>query len=335
ELKGSPAKLLQGHNVYGSTSLSTGSVEMLMILMHNYPDFYEMLNIQDTLLDAVDCTYSAKLANEFQCKQVIQLLKNISNGHVRSSVQNEYESTTYFNRNSRHVDRKVYLKYPEFKNQLHFYKKMTKKGDSRYTRLIDVMSDPQLINYSRNLIRFESRAHRRYLDKFEVPHKLFDAIKFQYSYEENGSSLIKDIWMKSWDKVFETFKGEKMNFNNDEEIRDKLRSVHFTYTPKGNISYSKADRLFIFFKLILNEGYDTAKLLVPKATFNRNVKALVDSGLSKAQLQNLKSHESNVVPLVNIIDVNFENQRPSDFVEPIGELTKLYNFPVEELRVAS
>ncbi|MGR2988999.1 phage/plasmid replication protein, II/X family, partial [Vibrio vulnificus] len=40
ELKASPAKILQGHNVYGSTSIVSGAYEMLMALYHAYPDFY-------------------------------------------------------------------------------------------------------------------------------------------------------------------------------------------------------------------------------------------------------------------------------------------------------
>ncbi|WP_231109578.1 phage/plasmid replication protein, II/X family, partial [Vibrio nigripulchritudo] len=36
ELKASPAKILQGHNIYGSTSIEVGAIEMLMALLNNY-----------------------------------------------------------------------------------------------------------------------------------------------------------------------------------------------------------------------------------------------------------------------------------------------------------
>ncbi|MFP1109966.1 phage/plasmid replication protein, II/X family, partial [Vibrio cholerae] len=47
---------------------------------------------------------------------------------------------------------------------------------------------------------------------------------------------------------------------------------------------------------------------------------------SKAQLQNLQGNgKDNVVPLLQVIEIDFSQQRPSDWVEPkAGDITKLY-----------
>ncbi len=79
ELKASPAKILQGHNVYGSTRIITGAYEMLMALYNAYPSFADMLDFQAATLDAIDCTFSARAKNELQAKQVINQLKSVAN----------------------------------------------------------------------------------------------------------------------------------------------------------------------------------------------------------------------------------------------------------------
>ncbi|GLT14048.1 phage/plasmid replication protein, II/X family [Vibrio algivorus] len=329
ELKASPAKIIQGHNVYGSTSILNGSTEMMMCLLNAYSDFYNMLDIPNATLDCVDCTYSARVKNEDMSKQVINQLKNISNKQMRSSVRNEYETTAYFSKNSRHVDRKVYLKYFEFKRQLDQLRSLKEKGSKEYDKVIDVMSDPFLINYARNLVRFEASAKRRYLDEFEVPKKLIDAIKYQVKYEkENKSCLIKDIWLRAYSPLLDALKGQKMNIFNDDEVYTNLKSIYVKVTPKGNMSYSKADRVFRFYRSLVSDGYNAVKdTFSSSSTFYDNLNLLLKAGFSKAQLQNLQGNgKDNVVPLLQVIEIDFANQRPSDYVEKVGDISRLYGF---------
>ena len=326
ELKASPAKILQGHNVYGSTNIDTGSEEMIMALYNIYPEFFEMLDISETTLDAIDCTYSAKAKTELQAKQVINQLKMVANKQMRASVRNEHETTCYFSRGSRHVDRKVYLKGFEFNRQLSYLRSLQEKGDKSYDRVIDVMSDPKLINYARNLIRFEAGAKRRYLDEFNIPKKLSDACQFQREYEKDGRSLIADIWTKAFTPLLEALEGQKMNIFNDEEVHNTLKRIYMKVTPKGNVSYSKADRIFRFYRSLVSDGYLSVKdsFSAPR-TFYDNLNLLLDSGFSKAQLQNLQGNgKDNVVPLLQVIEIDFTQQRPSDWVEPIGAISEMY-----------
>ncbi|MBP3140299.1 phage/plasmid replication protein, II/X family [Aliivibrio fischeri] len=318
ELKASPAKIIQGHNVYGSTSIHLGSSEMIAALYHVLPEFYEMLDVENTLLDLIDCTFSARLKNQNQVKQVIEQLKNISNKQMRTAVRNEHETTCYFSRNSRHVDRKAYGKGFEFQRQLADLRAKKEQGCNSYDHVIEVMSCPHLQNFAQNLLRLEAGAKRRYLDELSIPKKLVDAIKFQTEYEKNGNCLITDIWKRAFNPLLEALKGQKMNIFNDDEVHTQLKTAYFTITPKGNISYSKADRVFRFYRSLISDGYNAVKdSFSSRATFYRQLTLLLDVGFSKAQLQQLKGKGmDNVIPLLQVIEIDFSAQRPSNWVEP-------------------
>ncbi|HCG7242975.1 phage/plasmid replication protein, II/X family [Vibrio parahaemolyticus] len=329
ELKASPAKILQGHNVYGPTSIEVGAIEMLMAFYNSYPDVYEMLDVPSTTLDAVDATYSARVKTELQARQVIQQLKNVSNKQMRTAVRNEHETTVYFNKNSRHCDRKAYLKGPEFNRQLRDLRSQQEKGNRSYDRVIDVMSDPKLINYARHLVRFEAGAHRRYLDAMGIPKNLFDAISYQKEYESTGNNLIADIWTKAFTPLLEALEGQHMNIFNDEEVHQKLKLTYFRYTPKGNISYAKADKLFRFYRSLISDGYKAVyQSFTSRQTFARHLNDLLAIGFSKAQLQNLQGNgNDNVVPLLQVIDIDFSQQHPADYVEPMaGHISQMYGY---------
>ena len=74
ELKCSPAKILQGHNVFGSTDIKLGATDMLMILQKTYPLLSKMLDIEACEVMELDTTYSARLESESIALQVMQFL---------------------------------------------------------------------------------------------------------------------------------------------------------------------------------------------------------------------------------------------------------------------
>ncbi|MEH0691041.1 hypothetical protein H4F17_18595 [Vibrio cholerae] len=338
ELKASPAKILQGHNVYGPTSIEVGAIEMLMAFYNNYPDVFEMLDIYQATLDAIDATYSARVKTELQARQVIQQLKNVSNKQMRTSVRNEHETTVYFSKGSRHCDRKAYLKGAELNHQLKYFRSLQKKGDASHNRSIDVMSDPKLINYARHLVRFEAGAHRRYLDNLNIPKNLFDAINYQKEYESTGKNLIADIWTKAFEPLLHALEGQHMNIFNDEEVHNKLKQVYFRDTPKGNVSYAKADRLFRFYRSLVSDGYYAVyQSFTSRQTFSRNLNDLLAIGFSKAQLQNLQGNgNDNVVPLLQVIEIDFSQQHPTDYVEPtVGHISQMYGYGDNVIRLTA
>jgi II/X family phage/plasmid replication protein len=338
ELKASPAKIIQGHNVYGSTSIELGATEMIMAFYNNYPDVFEMLELSLATLDGIDATYSARIKTELQSKQVIQQLKNVTNKQMRTAVRNEHETTVYFTRGSRHCDRKAYLKGPEFNRQLQNLRALQGKGDTSHDRVIDVMSNPKLINFARNLVRFEAGAHRRYLDDMDIPKNLFEAIEYQKQYEQDGKSLIQDIWTKSFTPLLEALKGQRMNIFNDEQVHEKLKQTYYRITPKGNTSYAKADKIFRFYRSLVSDGYQAVyQSFTSRQTFSRYLNDLLAIGFSKAQLQNLQGNEKdNVIPLLQVIEIDFSQQRPADYVEPVaGHISQLYGYGDNVVRLSA
>lgn len=125
ELKASPAKILQGHNVYGSDWIEQGLLEMLGLLSISHPKLYGMLAVSETEIIQIDVTYSARLKDDNQVEQAKEFLRNVTTQHIRKSTKDcTYKNTLYFGseRCKRHA-RKVYGKNHEFKEQLAEYEK--------------------------------------------------------------------------------------------------------------------------------------------------------------------------------------------------------------------
>lgn len=323
QIKCSPAKLMQGHNVFGSTSIELGAFEMLYFLQRSNLEFAEMLDFSQTSVQEIHCTYSAKLKNEFVSKQAIAQLKNVSDGQMKPSV-NSFDTTVVWNKGSRHLSRVAYLKGPELAKQLAELKSKTRKEPSeRNLRLVNVMSDYRLKDFASNLLRFEGRAKDRFFERMGMPQNLFDLVKFQRDFEKEGACLIAHVWTVMFEPLLSALEGQSMNIYDDDFVYEKLKDTHSSLTKTGKVSYSKANRAFGFYRRLMSEGYQAVQQTFEgvngrvTATFYRNLDTLLDAGISKSQLQQLTGgSNSNVVPLMQMINFDFENQRPSWYVEP-------------------
>lgn len=320
ELKASPAKLLQGHNVFGSTNLEICAFVMLSSFIKAMPELYEMVDIEQTSVDWIDVTYSAHIDSESIQKQLISFFQNIHLGQTRRTRHNkEYDTTAEWNSGSEHRILKVYLKGNEVQKRLQEAQHDFKKSPSKkyLQNSIQVLSNPNLIEFSKKCVRFEARLKQRYLDKHQIPRNLFDLINYQRDYEEQGRSLIKDLWQDAFKDIIKAVGESNMNIYNRDQIQRLLRKNYFSITPKGNVSYAKADRLFSFYKNLLSDGYRETLDAMPRNTFWRYEKDLMAVGLTKAQLQNLKAHERhNIIPLMKLVEIDFSCQRPDWYTEP-------------------
>ena len=327
ELKASPAKLLQGHNVFGSTNIETCAFAMLQPLIYSLPQLYEMLDIENVMVDWIDTTYSAHIVSETVQKQVIAFMQNVRAGQTRKTQYNrEYETTAEWNSGSEHRTLKVYLKGAEVQKRLSELQAELRKAPNKQNIInqINVLSNPELIEFSKKCVRFEARLKQRYLDKKQIPRNLFELIKYQRNYEKDGKNLIKDLWQDAFRDIISAIGEANMNVYNRDNIQKLLKKHYYSVTPKGNISYAKADRLFSFYKNLLNYGYVETQTEMDRKTFWRNEKDLLAVGLTKAQLQNLKAHEHhNIIPLMKLVEIDFSCQRPDWYVEPtIDQLMK-------------
>lgn len=319
EIKASPAKLLQGHNVYGSDDIEQGAVEMLGMVTQAFPDFCQFLNFRMTEVFALDCTYSARLPSQAMVQPCIDYLANISNGHA--IAQNvAYQNYTRWGRaDGRYLGRKAYGKFDEVKSQIQAIEKKTVLSEqdiNKYTAL------KQALPFAEACLRFEARICKMYLAKNNYPTNLFELIELQ----RQKPDLLQSLWGCAFKPIFETLKGCNMNMTNDDKVKELLRAKLFTLTKKGNISYTKADNLYHFYKTLKADGYYVVKsgCLLPgaKSTFYKNVALLVSCGFSKAELQNLHSEKPKVIPLSHIVNLDFANQVPSDFVAPVSRFSK-------------
>ncbi|MBF4290393.1 phage/plasmid replication protein, II/X family, partial [Vibrio anguillarum] len=65
-----------------------------------------------------------------------------------------------------------------------------------------------------------------------------------------------------------------------------------------------------------------------RQTFSRHLNDLLAIGFSKAQLQNLEGNQKdNVIPLLQVIAIDFSQQHPADYVEPkSGYISRMYGY---------
>lgn len=322
EIKASPLKLLQGHNLYGFESIELGAVEMLGLLGDAYPQLVAILDFANIEVLHLDTTYYTKLPHQSMVQPVLDYLSSCSTGH-RKAKKLAYENyITWGSDTARYLRPKAYGKFEEMKAQMNKLQKSADRGCIRSKKLVMIIHEN--LPLANAVVRFEGRVCKTYLTKNGYPSNLWELIKLQ----DSNPKLLNDLWHVVFDPILETLKGKNMLYADDAEILDTLRSKLKTYTRSGNVSYTKANNAFKFYNMLRQMGFVKVKELYSSSTFYDNLKSLTSAGISKAALQNLhKSPEGKVVPVAQICHINFSNQLPSHYVMP----TSRY---MERLKVA-
>jgi len=313
EVKASPAKLLQGHNVFGSSCIELGFVTMMELLCKAYPVLFSMLDTRCAQLISLDATFSSRLDNESTCMQAIAAIQGVSGGQTKARGDN-YTTTAYFgSKASRSKRLKLYLKKPEFDAQL---KALQAERSPGAKATLKVMSCPRLQEWASNLLRMEVTVLKRFLDDRGIPYNLIDLIKHQREYD-SADSFLEYLWKEATADLFKAFEGQTMKVITDENVKKALLSRYTTYTESGKARESLPLAAFRTYRLIRDYGYDETMRAGSRATFYRHVSMLTECGLSKATLQKLNdSQQNNVVPLLRFVTVDFSAQRPFWYVEP-------------------
>lgn len=312
ELKASPAKLLQGHNVYGGESIFNAACEMFAILNEVYPWFVsECLDLYKTDVRQIDCTYSARLPSANMITPAIRFLSSVSNGQRKNDTKKrDFINTCYFGgATSRLVRSKIYGKGNEVK---HTIDKLQKKSDKGCVASYDALKvyTPDLLDFSSCLLRFEHSVMARKLERSNIPTNLWRLIEYQ----NRKPDLLRSLWLEGFTPILKALEGKTMDIT-DKNVQNLCRKHLYTYTAKGNISYTKANNAFNFFQLLQMNGYETIKDRYSSSQFNNLVKSLVDIGIAKAHLQNLGTH-ARVIPMVDIVKIDFTNQVPQGYKPP-------------------
>jgi len=316
QIKASPAKLLQGHNVFGSDNIEQGAMEMIGFLHEAYPLLARMLDWPRAWVSHIDVTYSARLKDQNTAKKVLDFLSNVSNGQTRLSNK-RFDSSVYWGgQTSRLVNHKCYMKHDEFIAQFEEYKMLAKKNDKAAQRVVDVMSNSDLINWTVGLLRFESRLKKRWLERNGIPTNLFELINFQRS----NPDLLQTLWNKATHSIFEALRGQTMKLTDDTSVLETIERSEVVMTKSGKVSHTKVRNLFAMFCLIREKGFDEIKNNYGKSQFYNLISQLCECGFSKAYLQNLHDEKaSNIIPFVKLVEIDFNQQLPNWYEEPVSQ----------------
>lgn len=320
QIKASPSKLLQGHNVFGSDNIEQGAMEMIGFLHETYPTLARMLDWPNAWVSHIDVTYSARLKDEDTAQKVLNFLSNVSNGQTRLSNK-RYDSTVYWGgQTSRLVNHKCYLKYEEFLAQFEQQKLLAKSNNKSATRVVQVMSDIRLINWTVGLLRFESRLKKRWLERNLIPTNLFELIKFQ----RENPNILQTLWIKATSNIFDALKGQTMKITDDSSVYRAIETSPSVITKSGKVSQVKVRNLFSAYCLIREKGLVEIEANYSKTSFYRIVQDLISCGFSKAYLQNLHDEKSkNVIPFVKLVEIDFNQQLPDWYEEPVSQFNYL------------
>lgn len=313
QIKASPAKLLQGHNVFGSDNIEQGAMEMLGYLDIAYPLLSRMLDVPRAWVSHIDVTYSARLKDQDTAKKVLQFLSNVSNGQTRLSNK-RYDSTVYWGgQTSRLVNHKCYLKYDEFIAQFEEQKQLAKFNNKSAMRVVEVMSDIRLINWTVGLARFESRLKKRWLERNGIPTNLFELINFQ----RQQPNLLQTLWTKATSSIFDALRGQSMKITDDSSVYRAIETSEIVLTKSGKVSQVKVRNLFSAYCLIREKGITEIEQKYSKTSFYRIIQDLIACGFSKAFLQNLHDDKSkNIIPFMKLVEIDFNQQLPDWYEEP-------------------
>ncbi|MDV7606495.1 phage/plasmid replication protein, II/X family [Acinetobacter baumannii] len=284
ELKCSPAKILQGHNVYGTDWIEQGALEMLGYLAITHPDLYAMLDVSSTEVKHLDVTYSARLRNDDEVQQVIDFMRNMSTQYVRKSTKGSYyKNTVYFGaQSSKRFARKVYGKSCEFDHQLEELTKLAKKNDKNAQRVVEVMSDPELQKFAKGLLRFETGVKAYALRELDIPTNLFQLIRYQRQHP----NFLRDLWVKANSSILKAFEGHTMKATDHDSVRQQISVNLSKVKAQAKVSFVKADQVFKFYMYLEDKGHVEAKKEY-KDQYFRYIGDLISCGLSEDYLKTI------------------------------------------------
>ncbi|WP_151794393.1 phage/plasmid replication protein, II/X family [Acinetobacter nosocomialis] len=316
QIKASPAKLLQGHNVFGSDDIEQGADEMIGFLHMAYPVLTRMLDWNRAWVSHIDVTYSAKLSDQTTAKKILDFLANISSGQTRLSNK-RFDSSVYWGgQTSRLVNHKCYLKHDEFLSQFEELKQLAKKNDKSAQRVVDVMSDSRLINWTVGLLRFESRLKKRWLERNGVPTNLYELIAFQKA----NPDLLQTLWTKATHSIFDAMRGQTVKLINDESVLEAISNSPVVVTNSGKVSQTRIRNIYSTYCLVREHGLEKLAEMLPKPTFYRHLSELCECGFSKAFLQNLHDNKAkNVIPFMKLVEIDFSQQLPEWYEPPVSQ----------------
>ena len=332
-------KILQGHNVCGGESVKNLACEMLGLLRSVYPEFFACLDVQNATISRLDSTFSARLDNEGLIAPCLRFLSNISNGHRKADTdKRDFYNTVYWGgATSRLGGCKVYGKHNEMMVEVNALREKVAKGYVASQRRLDLFT-PDLIDWSRCLLRFESTTKRRKLEMLNIPTNLWQFIRHQGM----DKDLLTRLWRLWFDPVFEAMKGDYELHNSDDadvlaccraflwsqkKVFDFISPVCLVFPEKFSllsfslsnpIKYTRANNAFNFYQLLRANGFYAMQSRMVRRTFNDAVKSLELCNFPRSVLQNLHDEKPVTIPFRDLVQIDFTKQIPSWYTPVIS-----------------
>ena len=330
EFHASPAKLSQGHNIFGSDDILVGKQVLLDVLLNAYPLLSKFFDFDNLFIVDLDITYFSRADTQELAYQFWKAIDGLSRGQTRS--RGGFDGTSYFGAvNSKLKKLKVYLKHIETMTIINKLKTSLKKldldgdcdGDNvviPFNKIKDFnllkIYTQQLLDFTQGMIRWEATLKADWLR--ERGYSLsFNTFITQFDAEK--------LWKLAFKDLFFLLESKTMIINDysEDNIREQLREAFVTYDKHGKPRYTNANNAMKTFLLIKECGFIKALGLHTVDTLTRgnqinntwykHLQMFRDIGLTDIYLQGFKNGEdstSKVVPLLIFSRVDFSAQFP-------------------------
>lgn len=293
EIKCSPAKLVQGHNVWGWDDLGLSSENMLVVLHSKYPWLFGgftdsrsgygvPIDVDHIRVSEIDITYSVSVPTEKHRFALISLLHSLSKGQTKARGDS-YETTSYFGaKNSRLKKIKVYLKGPEIEND---------NADRKRRGLEPIPEHVAAVGES--LVRFEATIKREWMNRRGMITNLKDLIKFIKRTPDWYAKVFGDVTADLW----KALDGQVVKVMNDDSVYRAIDKVY------GG-TRGKTARVFGFYQAIRAVGFEQLKGQYPGRSWFRLVGELEMCGFSRATIQSLHNSDgATVIELPRLVSL--------------------------------
>lgn len=277
----SPAKLLQGHNIYGPEDVALAFRNMVFVLSQSYPVLSADLDLASAEVRAIDITYSFRLPNRNMVQPLHSYLQKISKGHVKGRTG--YDSTSYFgHKDSRYGSTKIYDKLEEIER-------------NGFSGITDESTIQKLKEHATGLQRIEVRLKNQWFERRGIPTNIYKFIEQTAARPD----LFRTWWATATRPLFEALQGQEIRVMQDDMIKQKIDLVH------GDVR-GRSNKVYAFYLQIKHLGFREVQETMTKSTFHRNVSQLVECGISLAALQNVGAsrYADVVVQLPKLISID-------------------------------
>lgn len=334
QVKASPAKLAQGHNVWGWDDLKHGVHLILDTLLKCCPHLCKHLNMASAELRMLDINYSFKIGSKNEVMSVLDYLKTASYGQTKAR-KSEYDTVYFGQSDSKHKFIRIYYKLLELQDKAK--SKKLQLTDSIDKIQLELIQDDFIVKFAENLLRVEAAIRKEWISKRFGSCHLYSVLG------QCSPGVVSQMWVDAMSDISKAVGDVTFKNKSDDEIRQLINENYLVKRPKVNkhfildeqgkfvydengdktffryvatdergnflttISYSNANNIYAFYRLILSEGYERVKNTISKTRFYKLVKQLEDVGIPRAHLQQYTdgyADQRSIIPFVKIIDMS-------------------------------